>query len=106
MLPLYARKMRSELYPNLYRDGQGEKTYIFVDMACVRKAYREQGHMRKVMDIAFAAGNRLGVPVILDTDAKSRCDKYVPLGMELAGTRRFGEYGILYDLIKYPEPTS
>ena len=22
--------------------------------------------------------------------------------MELAGTRRFGEYGLLYDLIKYP----
>ena len=25
------------------------------------------------------------------------------LGMELAGTRRFGEHGVLYDLIKYPD---
>ena len=58
--------------------------------------------MRRVMDMAFAEGNRLGVPVILDTDAKSKCDKYGHLGMELAGTRRFGEYGVLYDLIKYP----
>ena len=58
--------------------------------------------MRKVMDMAFAEGNRLGVPVILGTDAKSKCDKYIHLGMELAGTRRFGEHGVLYDLIKYP----
>ena len=55
---------------------------------------------RKVMDIAFAEGNRLGVPVILETDAKSKCDKYVHLGMELAGVRDIGEFGKLYDLIK------
>ena len=55
------------------------------------------------MDIAFSEGNRLKVPVILETDAKSKCDKYVHLGMELAGERRFGDYGVLYDLIKYPD---
>ena len=55
--------------------------------------------------IAFAEGDRLGVPVILETDAKSKCDKYVHLGMELAGTHDLGTYGKLYDLIKYPEPT-
>lgn len=58
--------------------------------------------MRRVMDIAFAEGDRLGVPVILETDAKSKCDKYVHLGMELAGVRDIGEFGKLYDLIKYP----
>lgn len=77
--------------------------YIYVGLVCVRKQYQGQGYMRKVMDMAFADGNRLGVPVILDTDAKSKCDKYVHLGMELAGTRHFGEYGVLYDLIKYPD---
>jgi len=45
------------------------------------------------------------VPVILETDAKSKCDKYVHLGMELAGTHDLGAFGKLYDLIKYPEPT-
>ena len=60
--------------------------------------------MRKVMDMAFAEGDRLGVPVILETDAKSKCDKYVHLGMELVGTRDISEFGKLYDLIKYPEP--
>lgn len=51
----------------------------------------------------LAEGNRLGIPVILDTDAKSKCDKYMHLGMQLAGTRRFGKSGMLYDLIKYPD---
>ena len=47
---------------------------------------------------AFSEGNGLGVLVILDTDARSKCDKYIHLGMELAGTRRFGENGVLDDL--------
>ena len=81
-----------------------EKTpYMFVGMVCVREQFQGQGYMRKVMDIAFSEGNRLKVPVILETDAKSKCDKYVHLGMELAGERRFGDYGVLYDLIKYPD---
>ena len=81
-----------------------KKPYIFVGMVCVREQYQGQGYMRKVMDMAFAEGNRLHVPVILETDAQTKCDKYMHLGMELAGTRSFGEYGKLYDLIKYPEP--
>ena len=82
-----------------------KKPYIFVGLVCVREEYQGQGYMRKVLDIAFAEGNRLGVPVILETDAKSKCDKYVHLGMELAGTHDLGAFGKLYDLIKYPEPT-
>lgn len=83
--------------------NKAKKPYIYVGMVCVREPYQGQGYMRRVMDMAFAEGNRLGVPVILDTDARSKCDKYIHLGMELAGTRRFGEYGVLYDLIKYPD---
>lgn len=85
---------------------KAKKPYIYVGLVCVTEKYQGQGYMRKVMDMAFADGNRLGVPVVLDTDAKSKCDKYVHLGMELAGTRRFGEYGVLYDLIKYPDRVS
>ena len=83
---------------------RAKKPYIYVGLVCVREPYQGQGYMRKVMELAFAQGNRLGVPVILDTDARSKCDKYIHLGMELAGTRRFGEHGVLYDLIKYPDP--
>ena len=85
------------------RMDKEKKPYVFVGLVCVREQYQGQGYMRKVMDIAFAEGDRLGVPVILETDAKSKCDKYVHLGMDLAGTRRFGEHGALYDLIKYPD---
>lgn len=84
------------------RMGREKKPYVFVGLVCVREKYQGQGYMRRVMDIAFAEGDRLGVPVILETDAKSKCDKYVHLGMEIAGTRRFGEQGVLYDLIRYP----
>ena len=75
-------------------------------LVCVREKYQRQGYMRKVVDIAFAEGDRLGVPVILETDAKSKCDKYVHLGMELAGVRDIGEFGKLYDLIKHPKPSN
>ncbi len=88
------------------RMDKEKKPYIFVGLVCVREQYQGQGYMRKVLDIAFAEGDRLGVPVILETDAKSKCDKYVHLGMELAGTHDLGTYGKLYDLIKYPEPSS
>ena len=84
------------------RMDKEKKPDIFVGLVCVREQYQGQGYMRWVMDIAFAEGDRLGVPVILETDAKSKCDKYVHLGMELAGVRDIGEFGKLYDLIKYP----
>jgi len=85
------------------RMDKEKKPYIFVGLVCVREKYQGQGYMRKVMDIAFTEGDRLGVPVILETDARSKCDKYVHLGMELAGTRDLGKFGKLYDLIKYPD---
>ena len=67
------------------RMDKEKKPYIFVGMVCVCEKYQGQGYMRKVMDIAFAEGDRLRVPVILETDARSKCDRYV------------------YDLIKYPD---
>ncbi len=97
-------KIMSKNSPGLDRRFDKEKKpYIYVGLVCVREQYQGQGYMRKVMEFAFAEGNRLGIPVILDTDARSKCDKYIHLGMELAGTRQFGAYGMLYDLIKYPD---
>ena len=88
------------------RFDKEKKPYIFVGLVCVREKYQGQGYMRKVMDIAFAEGDRLGVPVILETDAKSKCSKYIHLGMELVGVRDIGEFGKLYDLIRYPESSN
>ena len=88
------------------RMDKEKKPYIFVGLVCVREKYQGQGYMRKVLNFAFAEGDRLGVPVILETDAKSKCDKYVHLGMELVGTHDLGAFGKLYDLIRYPESSN
>lgn len=80
-----------------------KKKFIFVGMVCIREQYQGQGYMRKVLDMALSEGNRLHVPVILETDAKSKCDKYMHLGMELECVRDMGAYGKMYDLIKYPD---
>ena len=88
------------------RMDKERKPYVFVGLVCVREKYQGQGYMRKVLDIAFAECDRLGVPVILETDAKSKCDKYVHLGMELDGTHDLGAFGKLYDLIRYPKPSN
>lgn len=77
--------------------------YIFVGMLCVPEAYQHQGYMRKLLDMAYQDADRLGVPVILETDAMSKCVKYQHLGMELAGTRDVSAFGKLYDLIRPPE---
>ena len=65
--------------------------------------YQEQGYMRRVMDIVFAEGNRLGIPVVLDTDAKSKSERYQHLGMELAAEVPFGNFGAMYHLIECPD---
>lgn len=85
------------------RFDREKKPYIFVGMVCVREEYQHQGYMRKLLEPVFSEADRLGVPVVLDTDARSKCEKYLHLGMELAGTRDLGAHGTLYDLMKYPK---
>lgn len=84
------------------RLNKEKKPHVFVGMVAVREKYQGQGYMRKVMEMAYAEGDRLNVPVVLETDAISKRDKYMHLGMELAGTRDLGELGFIYDLIRYP----
>ena len=99
-----SKKKTCERYSEINkRLDKEKKPYVYVGLVCVRGQFQGQGYMRKLMDVALAEGNRLKIPVILDTYAKSKCDKYVHLGMELVATRRFGEYGVMYDLIKYPD---
>ena len=45
------------------------KRYSFIGLVCLQEKYQRQGYMRKVLEIAFAEGDRLGMPVILETDA-------------------------------------
>ena len=85
------------------RMDKEKKPYIFVGMVCVREAFQHRGFMRKLMELVYQESDRLNVPVILETDAVSKLEKYRHLGMELAGTRDFGANGKLFDLIRYPD---
>lgn len=76
------------------------KPYIFVGMLVVRKKYQGQGFMRKALEIAFEDGNKRHCPVLLETDAVLKRDKYVHLGMNNIQTRQIGENACLYDLVK------
>lgn len=80
-----------------------KQKYLFVGLVCVREEYQGQGYMRNALELAFAEGNRLGLPVVLDTDAKLKSDKYRHLGMELAGIRTCKNGSKLYELIKNPK---
>ena len=84
-----------------------KKPYVFVGMVCMPEAYQHQDCMRKLFEMAYQERERLSVPVILETDATSKCERYRHLGMELAGTRELGAVGKLHDRIRYPkEPPS
>lgn len=80
-----------------------KKPHIFVGMVVVREKYQHMGYMRGAMEIAFAEGRRRNLPVILDTDAESKKDMYVHLGMEVERERRLANGMVLYDLIRYPD---
>ncbi len=77
-----------------------KKPYIFVGMVVVRKQYQGQGFMRSVLEIPFEEGRKRGCPVLLETDAVLKRDKYVHLGMTNIQTRQIGEGAYLYDLVK------
>ena len=49
--------------------------------------------MRKVMDIVFAEGNRLGIPVVLDTDAKSKCHSGISARCTTSSSTRTDRHG-------------
>lgn len=63
-------KQMGHFFGIMLKGGQGledrmkkkKKPYIFVGMVCVLEQYQGQGYMRKLLDMAFAEGNRLQVP--------------------------------------------
>ena len=79
---------------------KAKKPYILVGMLAVRKKYQNQGYMRKVLNLAYVEGKRRNCPVVLDTDAVLKRDKYVHLGMKNIRTRKYADGAYLYDLVK------
>ena len=77
--------------------------YIYVGMVAVRKEYQGKGFMRKLLEIAFEEGRRQAVPVVLDTDAHLKKDKYEHLGMKCVVTQHFEDGVELYGMVYEPD---
>lgn len=95
---LKAMKSGGKSYEDIFK--KTKKPYIFVGMLVVRKQYQGQGFMRKALEIAFEDGRKRNCPVLLETDAVLKRDKYVHLGMKNIQTRQIDEGSYLYDLVK------
>ena len=77
------------------RKGQ---PYLFLDMLAVRREYRGRGFMRGLLSAAFTAARETGASLLLETDGRSKKERYEHLGMRHAGTRRIGRGFTLYDM--------
>ncbi len=77
--------------------------YIYVGMIAIRKEYQGKGFMRRVLEIAFEEGRRQAVPVVLDTDAQLKKDKYEHIGMKCVATQHFGDGVELYGMVYEPD---
>ena len=83
--------------------AKAKKPHIYVGMLAVTKPYQGQGYMRKVIDIAYEEGRRRHCPVVLETDARLKRDKYVSVGMTCVRERRCTDTAVLYDMMWEPE---
>lgn len=77
-----------------------KKDFVQIELLCVKKKYQGQGFMRPLVEQAFAAADKKGLPVILTTDAELKKDKYAHIGLTLVNIRRIGEGACLYDLVR------
>lgn len=72
--------------------------FLKVEMLIVGKEYQKQGYMRQMMAFAIKKAEEQNAVLILDTDAKGKCDRYCHLGMSLYGKRQTAGFTI-YDLL-------
>ncbi len=77
--------------------------HIYVGMVAVTKQYQGQGYMRKLLEIAFEEGRRHALPVVLDTDAELKKEKYEHLGMKCVTTKKLADGVNLYGMVYEPE---
>ncbi|MCM1508064.1 MAG: GNAT family N-acetyltransferase [Ruminococcus flavefaciens] len=74
--------------------------YVNLFMLVVMNEYKGQGYMRKLMEMLYEIADKKHLPVVFDTDAENKVEKYVHLGMTLVRKRDTGNGTILYDLYR------
>ena len=85
------------------RMRKAKRKFIRIEVLVVNKEYQKQGFMKKMLEYVYAMADEKKVPVILDTDDKDKCDRYVHLGMKIDRIRTCSEKFHMYDLIREPE---
>ena len=80
-----------------------EKPYLYVNLVVVKEEYQGKGFMRPLLEMAFEEGRKLNCPVVLETDAKLKSDKYEHLGMKCVVTSKLTEETTIYTLVYEPE---
>lgn len=82
------------------RMRKAKQKFIRIEMLVVRPEYQRKGFMKKMLEDVYKYADKRGVSVILDTDDKEKCERYVHLGMELDRVRKCGDRFHMYDLIR------
>lgn len=85
------------------RMRKAKRKFIRIEVLVVRREYQKQGFMKKMMEYVYRIANERRIPLILDTDDRNKCKRYIHLGMKLERVRRCGEKYHMYDLIREPE---
>ena len=83
--------------------AKSKKPHVYVGLLAVTKPYQGQGYMRKAIGIVYEEGRRRQCPVVLETDAKLKRDKYISVGMTCEKERRCTDTAVLYDMRWNPE---
>ena len=82
------------------RMRKAKRKFLRVEMLVVRAEFQGQGFMRQMLEDVYELADKVGVPVILDTDDKDKSARYEHLGMKLDRVRNCGEKFHMYDLIR------
>ena len=80
-----------------------EIPYIYVDLLVVKEEYQGKGFMRPLLEVAYEEAKKLNCPVVLETDAKLKSDKYEHLGMKCIVTQKLTDETSVYSLVYEPD---
>ena len=77
-----------------------KRKYVVVQLLAIPEKYQHQGYMRQLMEFALKTAGEYGLPLVIETDEKLKCDKYCHLGVELVNKRDFGDNRYGYGMIR------
>ena len=80
-----------------------DRDYVDVSLVAVKKEYRHQGFLRKLLHEPFALADAYGIPCILDTDSPLKAAKYEHVGMRIERHQILRSGLAMYTMIYAPK---